>query len=104
MSLFAFGNLILRETRTDLKRSYKAPLPFVVLALLATVLGVIGNIRIDANNLKFFEVYFIPTFLVVMCVIHEDWVIKIATRLSKPFPKLQNTLLTDLKMLQMGDL
>ncbi len=39
MSLFALGNLIMRETRADLKRTYHAPLIFVLLALSATVAG-----------------------------------------------------------------
>lgn len=86
MSFFAFGNLILKETRTELKRTYHAPFIFVVMALLATTMGILGNIRIDINNLTFFEMYFIPAFTLVLFIIYQDYVLKWAIRISKPIP------------------
>jgi len=86
MSFFAFGNLMLKETRTELKRTYRAPLLFVVLALVATIMGIFGNIRIDVNNLTFFEAYFIPSFVVVLFIIYQDYVLKWAIRVTVPFP------------------
>jgi hypothetical protein len=88
MSMFAFGNLILKESRADLKRTYKAPVIVVVLALLATVFGIFGNIRIDAQNLVFFEVYFVPSILIVLCVIYIDYVIKFLQRITREIPIL----------------
>lgn len=92
MSLFAFGNLILRETRTELKRTYSAPLPFVLLALLATIFGISGNIRINVDNLRYFELYFIPAMVVVFMIISQETIVRALIRATKPFSKLQNQL------------
>lgn len=86
MSLFAFGNLILRETRTELKRTYHAPVLFVVLALLATSFGILGNIRIDPNNLRFFEIYFIPAVIMIFGVIYQDDIVKFLLRFFGKVP------------------
>lgn len=86
MSFFAFGNLILKETRTELKRTYHAPFLFVLIALGSTVMGIFGNIRINIHNLTFFEMYFIPSFMLVLFIIYQDYVLKWAIRISKPIP------------------
>lgn len=83
MSLFALGNLILKETRPDLKRTYRAPVVLVVLAFLSTVFGVFGNIRIDPNNLRFFEIYFIPSLLLILGYIYQDYIIEYISRFTK---------------------
>ena len=57
MSFFAIGNLVLKENRPDLKRTYRAPVIKAGLAFCATFFGILGNIRIDVNNLHFFELY-----------------------------------------------
>lgn len=88
MSLFAFGNLILRETRTELKRTYVAPLGFVLIAFFATAGGVIGNIRIDANNLIYFTLYFIPAMLLILTIVYQDYAIRFFLRLTRKIPKV----------------
>lgn len=88
MTLFALGNLILKETRTELKRTYRAPLYMVIPAFLATTIGIAGNIRIDPDNLKFFEIYFIPAFVIVLLVIYKDKIVKFALRISQNLLKL----------------
>ncbi len=80
MTLFAFGNLILRETRTELKRTYQAPLLFVLLAMSATLFGIFGNIRIDHGNLTYFEIYFIPAVLIVLSIVYQDAFMKFLLR------------------------
>lgn len=86
MSSFAFGNLMLKETRTELKRTYSAPLIFVIVALGATTLGIVGNIFIDPKNLAFFFMYFVPVMLIVLFIIYQDYVLKALARLTKPVP------------------
>lgn len=76
MTLFAIGNLILKQTRTELKRTYRAPIFIVVIACIATLFGIFGNIRINPDNLRFFEIYFIPSFLLVLIMVYQDYVIK----------------------------
>jgi amino acid transporter len=83
MSMFALGNLILKESRTDLKRTYRAPFLAVVIAFLATVFGMLGNIRIDPDNLRFFELYFIPCLLLVLMVIYQDYIFKFFLRITR---------------------
>jgi amino acid transporter len=88
MSLFAFGNLILKETRTELKRTYSAPVVVVLLAFFATFLGILGNIRIDRQNLIFFELYFIPSILIVMSIIYMDYIMRFLLRTTRRFPRI----------------
>ncbi len=76
MSLFALGNLILRLTRRELKRSYKAPLLFVIIALFSTIAGLIGNSLIDHRNVIFFMMYFIPSLTLVLLIIYKKEVFK----------------------------
>lgn len=90
MSMFAFGNLILKETRTELKRTYSAPIIVVVLAFIATFFGIIGNIRIDENNLHFFEIYFIPSLLLVLMIIYQDYIMLFLLRLTEKIPSLHS--------------
>lgn len=90
MSLFAIGNLILRKTRPELKRPYKAPVVFVLIALSATVLGIVGNSLINPQNDYFFMLYFIPAFVLVIAIIYKTdilaWFVS-AARWSKPLHK-----------------
>ncbi len=102
MSSFAFGNLILKETRTELKRTYHAPVVFVVLAFLATFFGIFGNIRLDVNNLRFFELYFIPTMVLVIAIIYQDYVLRFALRATKGIPSVHNWLLRKFRDLADG--
>lgn len=59
MSLFALGNLILRETRSELKRTYHAPIVFIGLAFFATFFGIIGN-HSRTQKLLIFHALFHP--------------------------------------------
>ncbi len=83
MSMFALGNLILRETRTDLKRTYSAPILFVLVAFTATLSGIAGNIQIDKNNLIYFAIYFFPVIMLVEGIVFQDVNIRILRRLTR---------------------
>lgn len=83
MTLFAIGNLILRETRKELKRTYHAPIIFVFLAMFSTMIGIAGNITIDPRNLDYFLLYFIPTIAIVFSMVYEDTVFKVALRMTR---------------------
>ncbi|MGQ9688372.1 MAG: APC family permease [Desulfobaccales bacterium] len=65
MTLFGIGNILLKVNRKELKRTYRASWITVILGVLATTLGIIGNIIIDYRFLLYFMVYFIPAVLVV---------------------------------------
>lgn len=76
MTLFAIGNMILRTNRPDLKRSYRSPLLYAVLAALATTVGIVGNVLIDPRNLSFFMLYFLPVLFIVLIMIYRDYVLE----------------------------
>jgi len=83
MSLFALGNLTMRLTRPDLKRTYHAKLFFVIFAFIATAAGVIGNIIINPANLSYFNFYFIPAILVVFISLHLDLILQMLLNITK---------------------
>ena len=66
MTLFGLGNILLKIRRRELKRTYRASWPTILVAITATSLGIVGNIIIDYHNLLFFLNYFIPTILLVV--------------------------------------
>jgi amino acid transporter len=92
MTLFALGNLILRQTRTELKRPYKAPILFVFAAFLSTFIGLIGNSVLDFRNVQFFLIYFIPAVLLVFTIIYKKDVIKSILPFTKKVRPLYNVL------------
>lgn len=88
MFLFAIGNLILKETRSELKRTYYAPIIYVFLAAMATLSGIIGNILIDVRNLQFFLYYFIPAVILVHFMVYQDNIARALLRLTSRIPIL----------------
>jgi amino acid transporter len=65
MTLFGIGNILLKIRRKELKRTYRAGWMTILVAIVATTLGMLGNVVIDYKNLLFFMHYFIPTVLLV---------------------------------------
>ncbi|MBP9700664.1 APC family permease [Candidatus Woesebacteria bacterium] len=90
MTLFAFGNVILRMTRPDLKRTYRGPLLYAFIAAAATGAGIVGNILIDPKNLVYFLTYFIPAIALVMTMIFRDYVLEALLHAVEQFPFLYN--------------
>lgn len=87
MSLFAIGNMVLRYTRPDLKRTYHAPIIYALLAVAATTAGIVGNILIDPHNLIYFLVYFIPAVFLVISMVYRDYILEsvlLAVRRFRP--------------------
>ncbi len=66
MTLFGLSNILLKTRRKELKRTYRAGWITIIIAILATSSGIVGNAIIDHNNLLYFMQYFIPTVLVVV--------------------------------------
>lgn len=102
MTLFALGNLILRETRTELKRTYKAPVIVVFLAMVSTMIGIAGNITIDPRNLNYFLLYFIPTIAIVFAMVYEDSVFKILLRMTRHIKPIYQFILNHFQDLTQG--
>jgi amino acid transporter len=83
MTFFAIGNLILRQSRPDLRRTYQGPVIFVILAALSTAAGILGNILIDSRNLLYFAYYFVPALLLVMSMIYRDYILEFLLKTSR---------------------
>jgi len=92
MTFFALGNLILKKNRPDLQRVYTSPVIFVVLAALATALGIVGNILIDSRNLLYFSIYFLPTMYLVIFMIYRDYILDALVKLTKKVPVINKAL------------
>lgn len=92
MTLFAIGNIILRKTRTDLRRPYKGPIIAAVLAGLATLFGIVGNIMIDPQNMLYFLLYFLPAVAIVTFMIYRDYILEWMLMFLKIIPPLQRLL------------
>lgn len=90
MTLFAIGNMVLRLTRPDLKRTYQGPLIYVILAALATIIGIIGNMLIDPRNVVFFAAYFFPAVALVLIMIYRDYVVEAFLEVTRDIPWLHN--------------
>jgi amino acid transporter len=92
MTMFAFGNMLMRETRHDLKRTYSAPIIFVVLAFIATAAGIIGNIKLDPQNLMYFISYFIPSMILVAMMLNLDIVYKLLLRFTHKLQQIDKAM------------
>jgi len=76
MSLFGLGNVFLKIKRSKLPRPTVAPLPLVLLAIVAVVTGLIGNVCINVHYLFIFLEYFVPTMIVVAIMLGRITLLK----------------------------
>jgi amino acid transporter len=90
MTAFAIGNIVLRQTRPDLKRTYRGSIFFAIFAACATALGILGNILIDPKNLFYFAVYFFPALVLVQGMIYRDYILEALVRITGRFPWLHD--------------
>jgi len=65
MSLFAIGNMLLKVERGRLPRQTRASWPAVVLALVAVLGGLLGNVLIDPAYVQVFAIYFAGSLAIV---------------------------------------
>jgi len=65
MALFAIGNMLLKVKRARLKRETRAPWIFAIVALIATVMGILGNVWLEVENFQWFLIYFVPSLAIV---------------------------------------
>lgn len=78
MALFAVGNMLLKSKRGRLPRSEKASWPTVVIALIAVLLGLVGNLFLDPENIRVFATYFLGAGAVVGLMFLRVRLLKIA--------------------------
>ncbi len=89
MTLFGIGNILLKVNRKELKRTYRASWSTVFLGVLATMVGVIGNVIIDYRFLLYFTIYFIPAVLLVLLMYSRIAILKAVLNLiNEAFERL----------------
>lgn len=67
MGLFAIGNMLLKSKRAKLPRNTYASWPMVTVALIAIIIGLVGNVILDPKYIiVFFEYYFIIGIIVAI--------------------------------------
>ena len=87
MSLFAIGNGLLKVRRAQLPRRYRAGWPTVFFALVATVVGILGNYILKPQNFSYFLYYFIPTLFVVAVMLARHNILQFVLWMAKDFAK-----------------
>lgn len=65
MALFGIGNILLKVRRAKLPRPERASWPGVIIAILAVIVGFIGNAVMNPQYLAVFLKYFVPSVLIV---------------------------------------
>ena len=65
MALFGVGNMLLKLKRGRLPRETRSTWPGVIVAVVAVLIGLAGNLLLDPENIKVFGMYFFATSLLV---------------------------------------
>ena len=83
MALFAVGNMLLKSRRGRLPRTARASWPTVTAALLAVLVGLVGNVLLDPINLEIFEGYFAATVALVAVMFLRLEILKVGLYVSR---------------------
>lgn len=83
MALFAVGNILLKVKRNRLPRAVQASWGAVVVALLAVLAGLLGNILLNPEYVRVFAVYFAIAMAVVGTMFLRVQILKIALAVSR---------------------
>ncbi|MGB5694467.1 MAG: APC family permease [Polyangiales bacterium] len=83
MALFAVGNMLLKVKRSRLPRAVRASWPTVVAALIAVLLGLLGNALLDPINIEIFEAYFLVTAGAVALMFLRREILKVVLYVSR---------------------
>jgi amino acid transporter len=76
MALFGLGNLYLKTKRSRLPRPTSAPLLSVLVAILAVLIGLIGNAMMNLHYLLIFLEYFVPAVILVTIMLERIAILK----------------------------
>lgn len=85
MALFAVGNLLLKIRRARLPRPEYAPIATVVIALLAVIAALYGNVKTTPSYLVTFLQYFIPSMLVIAIMLNRNTIMEIILNMLASF-------------------
>lgn len=83
MALFAVGNLLLKVKRARLPRDVRASWPAVIVALLAVIVALIGNVLLNPAYVRIFAIYFSVALAIVAVMFLRVQILKAALALSR---------------------
>ena len=83
MVLFGIGNILLKVKREKLARPEKSSWPLLIIAIIAIVVAIIGNIILNPPYLLVFFDYFIPSILVVGIMLNRTLILKVFLQIIK---------------------
>lgn len=69
MALFGLGNVLLKVKRARLPRPERARWPALIVAIVAVLVALAGNVLMNPTYVRVFLSYFIPTVLIVMIML-----------------------------------
>jgi amino acid transporter len=105
MALFGIGNILLKIKRNSLPRPEKASWIAVIIAIIAVVIALIGNITMTPkpglpSNLQVFSYYFVPTILFIAVMLNRTILLKAVLKILDAFfdPIRKFSVVTDRKI------
>ena len=81
MVLFGIGNLLLKINRSKLPRPERSTWVGLLIAIIAIITALIGNIKLNPQYLTIFIEYLTPTLLVVYFMLYRTYIYKAFLRL-----------------------
>lgn len=85
MALFGIGNILLKVRRKNLPRPVRSGWITLLIAILAVITAVIGNILLNPAYMIVFLEYFIPTILLVMIMLNRTILLKLLLQIINYF-------------------
>ncbi|WP_421805689.1 APC family permease [Flagellimonas sp.] len=85
MALFGIGNILLKVRRKNLPRPERSGWLSLLIAILAVITALVGNIILNPDYLAVFLEYFIPTIALVMVMLNRTALLKFLLRLIRYF-------------------
>lgn len=85
MALFGIGNILLKVRRKHLPRPERSGWLSLLIAILAVITALIGNIILNPDYLAVFMEYFIPTIALVLVMLNRTALLKLLLRLIRYF-------------------
>jgi len=85
MALFGVGNILLKVRRKHLPRPERSGWLSLLIAILAVITALIGNIILNPDYLAVFMEYFIPTIALVLVMLNRTALLKLLLKLIRYF-------------------
>ncbi len=83
MGLFAIGNMLLKRKRSRLPRDVRASWITVTIALVAVIIGFVGNVLLDPVNVEIFAGYFLLAIGVITTMFLRVEILKLVLFISR---------------------